>query len=129
MGTDAVEVIANSLKQSEGLVLVVGPTGAGKTMTMYSLVNMIRSETKIAVSVEDPVEFDLPHVRQLEVDDANGLTMNSGLNTILRMILISLWSERYEINNLLILHSGQRLLGTLSFPQSIRETQPQRLRL
>lgn len=79
------ETIQEVIRQSEGLILVAGPTGAGKTMTMYSLASMLENRSQIAVSVEDPIEFDLPFIRQVEVDEDHGLTMANGLKTILRM--------------------------------------------
>ncbi len=85
MSENDVEKINKIMKHPEGLVLIVGPTGAGKTMTMYSLVSMLDLEPQVAVSVEDPVEFDLPYIRQLEVDEGHGLTMAQGLSTVLRM--------------------------------------------
>ncbi len=68
-----------------GLVLVTGPTGSGKTTTMYSLASLMDLQTTTAYSIEDPVEFRLPYAQQIEVDERHGLTMHEGLRTILRM--------------------------------------------
>jgi type II secretory ATPase GspE/PulE/Tfp pilus assembly ATPase PilB-like protein len=68
-----------------GLVLVTGPTGSGKTTTMYSLASLMDLRTTTAYSIEDPVEFRLPYAQQIEVDEQHGLTMYEGLRTILRM--------------------------------------------
>ncbi len=68
-----------------GLVLVTGPTGSGKTTSMYSLASVMDLRTTTAYSIEDPVEFRLPYAQQIEVDEQHGLTMYEGLRTILRM--------------------------------------------
>jgi len=67
--------IRRHLSSERGLVVVGGPTGAGKTTTIYSLANMFDLESIISVSIEDPIEFDIPYMRQLEVDlfDAGGI--------------------------------------------------------
>lgn len=79
------EIVRNCITQPEGLILVTGPTGAGKTMTMYALVSLLHLESSIAASVEDPVEYSLPYVRQVQVDTHHGLTMHEGLRALLRM--------------------------------------------
>jgi type II secretory ATPase GspE/PulE/Tfp pilus assembly ATPase PilB-like protein len=77
--------IKNALASPEGLILISGPTGAGKTMTLYSLASFLNLETSISVSIEDPVEYDLPYVRQVQSDEAHGLSMHEGLKSVLRM--------------------------------------------
>ncbi len=85
MSDDQLERVRRCVNQPEGLILITGPTGAGKTMTMYSLVSLLNLESSIAVSIEDPVEFALPYVRQVQVDEQNGLSMHEGLHALLRM--------------------------------------------
>jgi type II secretory ATPase GspE/PulE/Tfp pilus assembly ATPase PilB-like protein len=68
-----------------GLILVTGATGSGKTTTMYCLASLMDLSTTTTYSIEDPVEFRLPYVQQIEVDEQHGLTMYEGLRTILRM--------------------------------------------
>ena len=79
------KIIDRTLQTSQGLVLVSGPTGAGKTTTLYSLTGLTDIRKKIAVSIEDPTECDLPYVRQLEVKEKQGFTMEEGLQTVLRL--------------------------------------------
>jgi type II secretory ATPase GspE/PulE/Tfp pilus assembly ATPase PilB-like protein len=73
------------LHDSEGLVLVSGPTGSGKTTTVYSMLESISSSNRNIVSIEDPVEFPVPFVRQMSVDERHGIDMTTGLKTMLRM--------------------------------------------
>lgn len=73
------------LRRGEGLLLVTGPTGAGKTTTVYAMLNRLGSTKRNIVSIEDPVEYLVPFVRQLEVDERHDVTMTSGLKTLLRM--------------------------------------------
>jgi len=79
------DAIRRSLGRPQGLVVVAGPTGAGKTTTLYSLARTFDLSSLIAVSIEDPVEFDIPYIRQVEVDDRHDLTMAEGLRVMLRM--------------------------------------------
>ena len=81
----SLESVQRMLHLGEGLVLVTGPTGSGKTTTVYSMLQSIGGVDKNVVSVEDPVEIAVPFVRQMNVDPKHGITMNSGLRTILRM--------------------------------------------
>jgi len=77
--------IASIVRSLSGLVLVTGPTGSGKTTTMYGLASLMDLRTTTTYSIEDPVEFKLPYAQQIEVDEQHGLTMHEGLRTILRM--------------------------------------------
>jgi type II secretory ATPase GspE/PulE/Tfp pilus assembly ATPase PilB-like protein len=79
------ETVAATVRTLNGLVLITGPTGSGKTTTMYSLASLMDLRTTTTYSIEDPVEFRLPYAQQIEVDEAHGLTMHEGLRTILRM--------------------------------------------
>ena len=81
----ALEAVERILKVRSGLVLVTGPTGSGKTTTIYSLLHRLSNSSPNIISIEDPVEYRLPFMRQLAVDPRHGVTMTSGLRTILRM--------------------------------------------
>jgi type II secretory ATPase GspE/PulE/Tfp pilus assembly ATPase PilB-like protein len=83
--TTGLESVKKVLQGGEGLVLVTGPTGSGKTTTVYSMLETYGGTNNNMVSIEDPVEFDVPFVRQVNVDERHGVTMTSGLKTILRM--------------------------------------------
>ena len=73
------------LRNGAGVVLVTGPTGSGKTTTVYSMLSELGNDARNIVSIEDPVEYQIPFVRQMAVDERHGVTMTSGLKTLLRM--------------------------------------------
>jgi general secretion pathway protein E len=66
------------------MILVTGPVGSGKTTTLYSALNEINILTKSIITIEDPVEYQLPGISQVEVDSRIGLTFAAGLRAILR---------------------------------------------
>lgn len=72
------------LAQPHGLVLVTGPTGSGKTTTLYSALDLLRSPERNIVTVEDPVEYQLDLINQLQVQDSIGMTFARALRSILR---------------------------------------------
>jgi type IV pilus assembly protein PilB len=72
------------LQRPNGMILVTGPTGSGKTTTLYSSLNMINSPDKNIITIEDPVEYRLPLIRQTQVNLKAGITFASGLRSILR---------------------------------------------
>ncbi len=72
------------IERPYGMVLVTGPTGSGKTTTLYAVMNRINSPDKKIVTVEDPVEYQLDGINQIQVRSDIGLTFSSSLRTILR---------------------------------------------
>ena len=84
MGQNDLQVVKNTIKAPTGLILASGGTGTGKTTTMYALANALELDTLVAVSIEDPVEFRNPYIRQVEVDEVHGLTMYEGLRVLMR---------------------------------------------
>lgn len=72
------------LEFSHGIILVTGPTGSGKSTTLHSFLQQLASPEKNIISIEDPVEYDAPHVSQIAVNTKAGLTFASGLRSILR---------------------------------------------
>ena len=67
-----------------GMVLVTGPTGSGKTTTLYAAINEIKSDEDKIVTIEDPVEYQLRGITQIPVNEKKGLTFARGLRSILR---------------------------------------------
>ncbi|HXQ28305.1 MAG TPA: ATPase, T2SS/T4P/T4SS family [Gemmatimonadales bacterium] len=84
LGADETETIKRFLEFHEGIVLVTGPTGSGKTTTLYACINHIKSERVNIVTVEDPVEYRMPGLVQVQVQEKAGLTFASALRSILR---------------------------------------------
>jgi type IV pilus assembly protein PilB len=78
------QVLMRSVAQIQGAVLATGPTGAGKTTTLYSLFNEVHSPEKTLISIEDPVEYEVEGVKQIHVNPAAGLTFASGLRAMVR---------------------------------------------
>ncbi len=72
------------LAKPYGLLLVTGPTGSGKTTTLYSALELIKSVHRNVVSVEDPVEYQVELVNQIQVDDSRQMSFSSALRSILR---------------------------------------------
>ncbi|MGE5802830.1 MAG: ATPase, T2SS/T4P/T4SS family [Gemmatimonadota bacterium] len=78
------EAIKRLLENHEGIMLVTGPTGSGKTTTLYSCINQIKSEGVNIVTVEDPVEYRMQGIVQVQVQEKAGLTFAAALRSILR---------------------------------------------
>jgi type IV pilus assembly protein PilB len=76
--------IRDSLKFSNGMVLTSGPTGSGKSTSMYALIQEVKSDEVNIVTLEDPVEYKMPGVNQIQVNNDVGLTFASGLRSVLR---------------------------------------------
>lgn len=72
------------LKRTNGLILVVGPTGSGKTTTLYALLSELNAEEQNIISIEEPVEYQLPGINQVQVNLPAGLSFAVGLRHILR---------------------------------------------
>jgi type IV pilus assembly protein PilB len=81
---EALETFQRVLRQPHGLVLVTGPTGSGKTTTLYSALDLLRSSERNIVTVEDPVEYQLDMVNQIQVHESIGLSFARTLRSILR---------------------------------------------
>jgi general secretion pathway protein E len=78
------EVMERLISRPNGIILVTGPTGSGKTTTLYGALSRINSTDKNIITIEDPVEIQLPGVGQIEVNTKVGLTFANGLRSILR---------------------------------------------
>jgi type IV pilus assembly protein PilB len=72
------------IRKTSGIILVTGPTGSGKTTTLYALLNMINSKDKNIITIEDPVEYRLALIRQTQINPKAGITFATGLRSILR---------------------------------------------
>ena len=81
---DHVRAIANSLKKTHGLILVTGPTGSGKTTTLHACLAEKAREPLSIITLEDPVEYEIPSIRQVHIRHTHGVTFASGLRAALR---------------------------------------------
>jgi general secretion pathway protein E len=81
---EAEKQVEELLTRTSGIILVTGPTGSGKTTTLYAALNKIHTEEKNIITVEDPVEYQLKGIGQIHVNSKIGLTFASGLRSILR---------------------------------------------
>ena len=84
LGEHDAGVLRTVIRRPHGILLVTGPTGSGKTVSLYAALRGINSNEKHIITVEDPVEFWLDSVRQIQVNARAGLTFSSGLRAILR---------------------------------------------
>ncbi|MBM3244218.1 MAG: type II secretion system protein GspE [Candidatus Omnitrophica bacterium] len=86
MGFDAkqLEVLRKAMNAAYGLVFLTGPTGSGKTTTLYAMLNEIKSPTKNIITIEDPVEYKLEGINQVQVKPDIGLTFAAALRSFLR---------------------------------------------
>ncbi len=81
---DSIRTVNQLINKSHGIFLVTGPTGSGKTTTLYAALTRINSVERNIITVEDPIEYDLKGVAQIQVNPKIGLTFASGLRAILR---------------------------------------------
>ncbi|MDR2441734.1 MAG: Flp pilus assembly complex ATPase component TadA [Planctomycetaceae bacterium] len=84
MDEDIYEQFLKLIKQPHGIILVTGPTGSGKTTTLYSALNEIKDEATKIITTEDPIEYQLDGINQIQVHTKVGLTFAASLRAILR---------------------------------------------
>ncbi len=77
-------IFKRNVKKPYGMVLVAGPTGSGKTTTLYSAIKFVHTPKDKFITIEDPVEYQLPDIVQIAVNEKKGLTFSSGLRSIVR---------------------------------------------
>ncbi|WP_413176312.1 GspE/PulE family protein [Anabaena azotica] len=80
----ALQTYKKWLSQPQGMIILTGPTGSGKTSTLYTSLQYVAKESVNVVTVEDPVEYVLPGITQTQVNEAAGMTFAAGLRAILR---------------------------------------------
>ena len=76
--------ILGAIKKPNGMILATGPTGSGKTTTLYTLIKMLNSPDVSIVTIEDPIEYAVDNIEQIQVNPHKGLTFANGLRSILR---------------------------------------------
>jgi len=81
---DAVDVVMENIKKSYGMIVVCGPTGSGKTTTLYSILGLLNRPEVNIVTIEDPIEYDIKFINQTQINPQAGITFAGGLRSILR---------------------------------------------
>jgi type IV pilus assembly protein PilB len=81
---DSYERYKTAYEQPYGAILVTGPTGSGKSTTLYATLNVLNTQEKNIVTIEDPVEYRLPGINQVQINNKAGLSFGKGLRSILR---------------------------------------------
>ena len=81
---DDMEIADNELKKPNGMILVTGPTGSGKTTTLYAFLKEVHNSELKSITIEDPIEYHLAGIEQTQVDTERGYTFAAGLRSILR---------------------------------------------
>lgn len=84
LSKDAVKVVMEEIKKPHGMVLVTGPTGHGKTTTLYAILHILNVPEVNIVTIEDPIEYEIRRVNQTQVNAKAGITFANGLRSLLR---------------------------------------------
>ena len=79
-----VDLLKRALQCADGMILLTGPTGSGKTTTLYSMLDYLGMGSRNIMTLEEPIEYSLPGVRQSEVRESSGITFPEGVRSILR---------------------------------------------
>lgn len=84
MDNKSLDKLTDILLTSHGMLLITGPTGSGKTTTLYSILSELRNEEKNIITLEDPIEFHLDWMRQCEIREKRGFTFEAAMESVLR---------------------------------------------
>lgn len=118
MEEDMVKIVKENIQKTYGMVLVTGPTGSGKTTTLYSILNVLNRPEVNIVTIEDPIEYDIKYINQTQINPQAGITFANGLRAILRQDpnIIMVGEIRDEETAEIAVHSaltGHLLLSSL----------------
>lgn len=118
MDCEQENIVLEMLRGAQGMVLIVGPTGSGKTTTLYALIQQLIGTHRSIVSIEDPIEYSIHGIRQMQVVPHHGLTFAEGLRAILRQdpdIIVLGEMRDAETANLAVnaAHTGHLVISTL----------------
>jgi type IV pilus assembly protein PilB len=80
----SLDIVLNNINKPNGMILVTGPTGSGKTTSLYSLLTILNTTEKKICTIEDPVEYGIRRVNQVQVNNSTGLTFAAGLRSLMR---------------------------------------------
>ncbi len=118
MFEDTKKIVEENIQKTYGMVLVCGPTGSGKTTTLYSILNILNKPEVNIVTIEDPIEYDMKYINQTQINPQAGITFATGLRSILRQDpnIIMVGEIRDEETAEIAVHSaltGHLLLSSL----------------
>lgn len=118
------DIIEKAIQKPHGMILITGPTGSGKTSTLYTILSMLNNEGINIITLEDPVEYYMDGVNQSQINPEVGYTFASGLRSILRQDpnIVMLGEIRDEESAELVIHAsltGHMVLSTLHTNDSI----------
>ena len=117
IGREGVQGIRRWMDATAGMLLVAGPTGAGKTTTLYTLLDELKLSDSHVMTLEDPVEYELAGINQVQVDTSNGLDFASGIRAMLRLD-----PDYLLIGELRDPESAQAAVGVASSGRSLMST-------
>lgn len=81
---DTAQLVMDNMKKTYGMMLVTGPTGSGKTTTLYAVLNLLNQPQVNIVTIEDPIEYNIKYINQIQINPVAGITFAAGLRSILR---------------------------------------------
>ncbi|MBI4089658.1 MAG: type II/IV secretion system protein [Candidatus Levybacteria bacterium] len=82
--SDQLELVNKIIVGSSGLVIVTGPTGSGKTNLLYSIIRTLNKPDKNIITLEDPIEYQMPNIRQTQINESVGLSYSKAMRSVLR---------------------------------------------
>ena len=94
MSPEVAKIVSDNLKKSYGMLISCGPTGSGKTTTLYALMNMLNRPEVNMTTVEDPIEYNMRYVNQTQINPQAGVTFASGLRALSGRTRTSSWSVK-----------------------------------
>lgn len=120
LGLDPVQaaVAKKESKRLQGMILVTGPTGSGKTVTLYTLLKLLNTQQRNIYTIEDPIEINLPGANQINISEKQGVTFGNVAKTILRqdpdVIMLGEMRDQETIDTAIkAAHTGHLVLSTL----------------